>query len=323
MWSVAEADFPSNGSPRQRLGFSLKYAALAPTESNRQPWEFRLTDTHLELLAKEDPALELIDPDGRELLIACGAALHHLKLALKHFGCLGRVELFPDLDQSGLVARIHFGFSRERDAQEKLLFEAMTARNANLAFVAETPVSEMMLTVLSRAVATERGWLDFAQSEASRQRVVEIVRADEQPGLHLNRPRPLPMNLSADGPASRWPKPLFAFGGRNVDSQSVMMAPGRSLAIPPAILGVVKTKTDDKHGWLAAGQTLARVVLQAQVLGLAWAFFHPVRRREAREALRTGVGHKGFAQVILRFGPLSAGETVRLNVPTTATATSR
>jgi hypothetical protein len=35
-----------------------------------------------------------------------------------------------------------------------------------------------------------------------------------------------------------------------------------------------------------------------------------VRRREAREALRVGVGHKGFAQVILRFGPLVAGEMV-------------
>jgi len=48
--------------------------------------------------------------------------------------------------------------------------------------------------------------------------------------------------------------------------------------------------------------------LQAQALGLSWAFFNPVRRRSAREALRLGVGHKGFAQVILRFGPLVADE---------------
>jgi hypothetical protein len=47
--------------------------------------------------------------------------------------------------------------------------------------------------------------------------------------------------------------------------------------------------------------------LQAQALGLSWAFFNPVRRRIAREALRLGVGHKGFAQVILRFGSLTAG----------------
>jgi hypothetical protein len=67
-------------------------------------------------------------------------------------------------------------------------------------------------------------------------------------------------------------------------------------------LAVVKTKTDDKHGWLEAGQTMARTILQAQALGLSWGFYDPVRRREAREALRLGVGHKGFAQVILQFG---------------------
>lgn len=86
---------------------------------------------------------------------------------------------------------------------------------------------------------------------------------------------------------------------------------------------MVKTKTDDKHGWVAAGQATARAVLQAQVLGLSWAFFDQVRRREAREALRTGIGHKGFAQVILRFGALASGEMVRLATPTTATATFR
>ena len=56
-------------------------------------------------------------------------------------------------------------------------------------------------------------------------------------------------------------------------------------------------------------------VLEAQALGLSWAFFDPVRRRAAREALRTGVGHKGFAQVILCFGPLVADEMIQVAAP--------
>jgi hypothetical protein len=82
----------------------------------------------------------------------------------------------------------------------------------------------------------------------------------------------------------------------------------------------VKTKTDDKHGWLEAGQTMARTVLQAQALGLSWDFFNPVRHREARAALRLGVGHKGFAQVILRFDPLVTGEMDRAAELTTTMA---
>jgi hypothetical protein len=82
---------------------------------------------------------------------------------------------------------------------------------------------------------------------------------------------------------------------------NVAIEPCQQPAAAKIALAVVKTKTDDKHGWLEAGQTMARAILQAQALGLSWCFYDPVRRREAREALRMGVGHKGFAQVILQF----------------------
>jgi len=298
MWTISESEFPVNGSPRQKLMFALKYAALAPTESDWQPWHFRMADTHLELMTKSAPAREASDPEGRELMIGCGAALLYLKLALKHFGCLGRVALFPDLGQPALVARVHFGFCRERDEQEKHFFDAMTGSRANFSPLGETPVFETMLDALSHAAAGERGWLDFVQSEMSRQNVLKIT-------------------LSGDR-ASRAARPLFAFGVRNVDAWNVAVEP-----VPAATLAVVKTKTDDKHGWLEAGQTMARTVLQAQALGLSWEFFNPVRRREARAALRMGVGHKGFAQVILRFGPFTADEPARETAPVTAMAMFR
>jgi hypothetical protein len=68
---------------------------------------------------------------------------------------------------------------------------------------------------------------------------------------------------------------------------------------------------------------MARTVLQAQASGLSWAFFDPVRRRAAREELRRGVGRKGFAQVILQFGPLLADTAVPLAAPWTAPAVYR
>src|ERR1017187_5201736 len=100
--NISEAGFPANDLPREKLMFALKYAALAPTESGWLPWHFRMADSHLELLAKNSPAREEADPDRREFMIGCGSALQYLKLALKHFGCLGRVAVFPDLGQPAL-----------------------------------------------------------------------------------------------------------------------------------------------------------------------------------------------------------------------------
>jgi hypothetical protein len=284
IWGVTEKDFPANGSPRRKMEFALIYVALAPTESNWKPWYFHLAEAYVELMAKNDPAHESADPDRREFMIGCGSALLYLKLSLKHFGCLGRVDLFPDLGKPALVARVHFGFGGERDAREKLTFEAMLESRANVSPLGETPVTETMLTVLGHAAAGERGWLDFVQSEVSRQQVLEVTLADD-----------------------------FWNGVVETDGEPASMA----------TLAVVKTKTDDKHGWLEAGQTMARAVLQAQALGLSWTFLDPVRSRAARRELRLGVGHKGFAQVILRFGPLMADEMVPLAAPTTATAIFR
>jgi hypothetical protein len=98
------------------LEFALRYAALAPSEVKWQTWKSRLAETHLELMANDDPALEKMDPDGRESMIGCGAALLFARLALTHFGCLRRVALFPDLNQPQLVARTHLGFCPETGA---------------------------------------------------------------------------------------------------------------------------------------------------------------------------------------------------------------
>ena len=303
-------DFLMASPAREKLVFALELAAQAPTLGNWQSWNFQFAETHLDLIAREDMAPSMHDPEGREGIIGCGTALEYLKVALKRFGCLGRVALFPDLGQPALVARIHFGACGEQGAGEKGFFEAMTSGRANGSRLGGMPVSEMMLAALRQAVAGERGWLEFALSEPSRQRVLDITLAAGS--LRLSADASLGRRTTpAAGHAMRWLPSLFSFGGRHSSERTEMMAPARQTS-GPALMAVVKTKTDEKNGWLAAGQTVARAVLQAQALGLSWAFFNPVRRREAREALRVQIGHKGFAQVVLGFGSLAAGETFHL-----------
>jgi len=328
--SVSDVEFPANGTPQQKLAHASKYARFAPAESNWQPWEFRLTDTHLELIARNEPGRDALDPEGREPMISCGAALLYLRLALKHFGCLGRVELFPELDQPTLAAKIYCGFGRERDAHEKSLFAAMTARRATTPTWGATPVSETVLAALNRAVVGERGWLEFAHSETSRQRLLEFAVISERPRM-VPAPSPdragFPVGPPVDGPGwptARWTRPFFTFRVRRTDTGNVAAHPETLPTLPVATLAVVKTKTDDKHGWLAAGQAMAQVILQAQALGLAWSFFNQaVRQRVAREALRTGIGHKGFAQVILRFDSVATAATSQPTTTMTASTTLR
>jgi nitroreductase len=71
-----------NGVPVGVLAAAVQRALRAPSVHNTQPWRWRLTDGAVELHA--DPARQLVatDPDGRDLVLSCGAALHHLRVAL-------------------------------------------------------------------------------------------------------------------------------------------------------------------------------------------------------------------------------------------------
>ncbi len=318
-WNHEPTEFPVKGTSRQRLDFAMKYAELAPAERSWQPWLFNVADEHAELFVRKSPALEAIDPDGREAMIHCGVALHYLKLALKHFGCLGRVELFPELGRPTLVARIHCGLCPQGNEFERELFRAMTRSRVNPSPLGEPPVTQETLEALRAAVARERAWLEIAQSETTQRRLLDLSAAAElspmratvvrrEFSLEVNvRPRPVRSGLATDAPfrsrISRWTKPLFSFKVRKGNLQPVTGSAPRETEFSTGTFGVLKTKTDDKQGWLAAGQAMARAILQAQALGVSWSFFNQaLRNRDTRTELRTGIGHKGFGQAILRFG---------------------
>jgi hypothetical protein len=305
--TLTEAEFPVKASPRQKLGFALKYLALATEEWKWQPSPVRLEETYLELLAREVPDLETTDRRERESIVGCGATLTYLKLALKHFGCLGRVAVFPDLGRPELVARVHFGSCGERDAQEEALFETMAQNRTNIPRSGTVAFSEAMLTLLIQATAGERAWLEFVRTDQSRERVMDITSCGGRLGMAVD-----PSSSPAADPVARHPLEWLCllpdFEGHDIDKPSGPAPPVRQA------LAVVKTKTDDKHGWLAAGQTMARIFLQAQALGLSLAFFNPIRRRAARQELRLSVGHKGFAQATFGLGPVMDAESIPVPV---------
>jgi hypothetical protein len=76
----------------------------APSSHNSQPWLFRFTPGGVELIADRTRALPVVDPGDRELVISCGAVLHHVEVALSPLGEAHRVTLVPDETDPDLLA---------------------------------------------------------------------------------------------------------------------------------------------------------------------------------------------------------------------------
>ena len=103
-WRVSEDDFPRSSPVEAQLGFLLRYAILAPSVRNTQPWAFSVRGNRVHLFADFRKAQPVADPDRRELYISLGCALENLLVAAEHFGFGHGIAYFPERGAPDLVA---------------------------------------------------------------------------------------------------------------------------------------------------------------------------------------------------------------------------
>ena len=105
-------------------------ARRAPSLHNTQPWRFTVSGDAIELQADASRQLS-VDPDGREMLISCGAALYGLRLAVRSLGYLPEVELLPASAGHRPLARVGLGPPVPMTADERKMFTAVPHRHTH------------------------------------------------------------------------------------------------------------------------------------------------------------------------------------------------
>jgi nitroreductase len=101
-------DFPEGAGIEMQVRFLLRFAIMAPSAKNAQPWTFAVRDNKVFLLADIGRSHPVSDPDRRELYIGVGCALENLLVAAEHFGFQHSVTYFPHRWDSELAAIISF-----------------------------------------------------------------------------------------------------------------------------------------------------------------------------------------------------------------------
>ncbi|NHC22119.1 NAD(P)H nitroreductase [Nocardioides sp. IC4_145] len=95
---------------RTELAALVGLACRAPSVHNTQPWLWRVdgSDEHpvVEVYADTSRRLPATDPAGRNLLVSCGAALHHLRVGAAAHGWVPTVDRLPDVRRGDLLARV-------------------------------------------------------------------------------------------------------------------------------------------------------------------------------------------------------------------------
>jgi len=149
-WTVTTGDFPRTGSPDVQSRFLLRYAILAPSSHNTQPWQFAVDGHRIDVMADLSRSLPIADPDRRELFVSIGCALENLLVAAAFFGFEARVT-YADISNSDddepdasvlHAATVHLDSAGPHDPDRATLFDAITHRHTNHQPFQEREISE-------------------------------------------------------------------------------------------------------------------------------------------------------------------------------------
>ena len=315
-WLVDDADFPAAGNTADLLRFALRYAVLAPSSHNSQPWLFRVDGKAVEVYADRRRRLPVVDPDDRELVMSCGAALYNLTLALSHIGEGVDVSILPNGTDSDLLARLELtGRSATPNAETENLFPAITNRHTCRSAFDQTPVDQKTVHDLRNAAFAEGAWL-FDVPDEQRHKVTWFVT--DADFIQMSEPafrRELSHWMRTSYPVRDDGMPGYALGlselqsvvgplmVRTFDVGTSQAAKDDELSRWSALLALIVTSTDEKPDWIAAGKALQRVLLTATAAGLQASFLNqPIEISSMRLQLARELGLPGHPQLLLRFG---------------------
>lgn len=319
-WRVDPADWPALGRGGEQLCFLLRYAILAPSGHNTQPWLFRLAGERLLLFADRTRALPVVDPHDRALVISCGAALGMLRAAARGFGAEAIIQPIPDPAEPDLLAEVALAAGTPPTASEAARLEAIARRRTTRLRFAEAPLPQGLparMQALASADSVELRTLTDAEERA---RVGALVAEGDRAQFADPRfRRELAAWVHSRRSASRDGMSGSAFGMpdllspagalviRTFDMGEGLAAKDADIAAHSPALLLFATEGDSPVEWLAAGMAHAAVLLEVAAAGWTAAYLNqPVEVDELRPRLRDAAGLRGLPQLLMRIGPAPA-----------------
>ncbi len=303
---AVEHAFPARGGAAERLRFLLQWAVLAPSRHNTQPWTFEIEGDELRAYADPTRSLPVADPDGRQLVMSCGAALVNLRLAAAHFGHATSLEVLAGHRRDGLLARVRLEERSASTPETEEMFRAIPRRRTNRLPLDGRDPPEGLVTSLLREARREGAFLRPVEQE-QRRVVADLVGEGDGRQWSSSRFRAELAGWTRTNSSTRRDGlPGFALGMSDVAAflqpllvrmQSRARAEAdrdRRRALGSKVLLVLSTQGDGVAEWVRAGVALQRVLLRATAAGLFASYFsQPIETPALRSRLADVIGDRG------------------------------
>lgn len=290
----------------------VRYATLAASGHNTQPWTFAIKEDAIEIHPDYARRLPIVDPHDRELWISLGCALENLLVAARADGYA------PDVTYPETAEFIHVRLTADT-AQGGTLFDAISLRQntrseydgqavkrdhldqvqalplepgVELRFVLNPPELKTVLEYVNQ------GNLSQYADKAFVEELIDWLRFNKKEALaSLDG---LYSGSSGNPEVPRWLGQMFVAGTK---PQQQADADAKKLRSSSGAV-VVASATDDKTSWVRTGQVYERMALKMTSLNVRSAFLNqPIEVADVRGEFQSALGlGDALPQLLVRFG---------------------
>jgi hypothetical protein len=313
-WEVSQSDYPADAAMEEKLKFLLRYAILAPSGPNTQPWKFSIGEGTVSVFADLGRSLPFVDPSNRTLYMSVGCAITNLTVAAEHFGFAPQISYFPLGQESDLVAEVRL-LARPGQGMPDDLFPQIQRRHTTKDRYENATISRTALMEIEKSINLPGLHLSFFQDKEARVKMADLVSRAHQIQLAKKEFRQnLGQWLRNNWTAEPDGMPLYTFGVpgaislgfpaafKEFDLSRPVIYRDSMLIHGCSTLAVLCSDQDDKLTWTLCGVALEKLLLRATSYDVRASFFsQPIGLPDLRDELKSLV-NLGNPQLLFSLG---------------------
>lgn len=272
-WKIKPSEFPKSKDLECKIKFLLRYALLAPSSHNAQPWNYNIKNNTVLFSPNLNRLVPMADKDSRFIYVGLGCTYKNFEVAAKAYGFTISKKIV-----NGSVTKIEAKVTEANSITkiDKIALDALTGRVTNRNSYTKQTINKNILDDFTNLAEKYGLKIIFVTDKQKKEQIIKLTEKGDylvwtDPDFQDEHLRWVRHNLTAkhDGmPAFTVGIPLIAsFFARpvikNLPFAKFQAMKNRKLLLSTPYFAFILSQKHDNDTWIKVGEALEEIWLKA------------------------------------------------------------